>query len=66
MAFDADIIGSWGCLPKYYPIVLDMVLSGKIALEPLVEVRKLSTIEETFKEADAGKLTKRVVLTPDF
>jgi 6-hydroxycyclohex-1-ene-1-carbonyl-CoA dehydrogenase len=66
MAFDADILGSWGCLPKYYPIVLDMVLSGKIALEPLVEVRKMSTIEETFKEADAGKLLKRVVLTPDF
>jgi 6-hydroxycyclohex-1-ene-1-carbonyl-CoA dehydrogenase len=66
MAFDADILGSWGCLPKYYPVVLDMVLSGKIALEPLVEVRKMSTIEETFKEADAGKLAKRVVLTPDF
>jgi 6-hydroxycyclohex-1-ene-1-carbonyl-CoA dehydrogenase len=66
MAFDADILGSWGCLPKYYPVVLDMVLSGKIALEPLVEVRKMSTIEETFKEADAGKLSKRVVLTPDF
>jgi 6-hydroxycyclohex-1-ene-1-carbonyl-CoA dehydrogenase len=66
MAFDADILGSWGCLPKYYPVVLDMVLSGKIALEPLVEVRKMSTIADTFKEADAGKLTKRVVLTPDF
>jgi 6-hydroxycyclohex-1-ene-1-carbonyl-CoA dehydrogenase len=66
MAFDADILGSWGCMPKYYPVVLDMVLSGKIALEPLVEIRKMSTIEETFKEADAGKLTKRVVLTPDF
>lgn len=66
MAFDADILGSWGCLPKYYPVVLDMVLSGKIALEPLVEVRKMSTIEETFKEADAGKLAKRVVLIPDF
>ena len=66
MAFDADIIGSWGCLPKYYPVVLDMVISGKIALEPLVEIRPMSKIEETFKEADAGKLTKRVVLTPDF
>ncbi len=66
MAFDAEIIGTWGCLPKYYPIVLEMVNSGKIALEPLVEVRPMSRIEETFKEADAGKLMKRVVLTPDF
>jgi 6-hydroxycyclohex-1-ene-1-carbonyl-CoA dehydrogenase len=66
MAFDAEIIGTWGCLPKYYPIVLEMVNSGKIALEPLVEVRPMSRIEETFKDADAGKLMKRVVLTPDF
>jgi 6-hydroxycyclohex-1-ene-1-carbonyl-CoA dehydrogenase len=66
MAFDAEIIGTWGCLPKYYPKVLDMVLSGKIALKPLTELRPMSTIEETFKEADAGKLVKRVILTPDF
>ncbi len=66
MAFDAEIIGTWGCLPKYYPVVLDMVLSGKIALKPLVETRPLSQIEEVFKLADQGKLMKRVVLTPDF
>src|SRR4030066_2167070 len=30
MAFDADILGTWGCLPEYYPIVLDTVLSKKI------------------------------------
>lgn len=66
MAFDADIIGSWGCLPKYYPIVLNMVLSGKIALEPLVEVHPLSKIQEVFKLADEGQLMKRAVLTPDF
>jgi len=29
MAFDAEIIGTWGCLPEYYPVVLDMVLSRK-------------------------------------
>jgi len=22
MAFDAEIIGTWGCLPEYYPIVI--------------------------------------------
>jgi 6-hydroxycyclohex-1-ene-1-carbonyl-CoA dehydrogenase len=66
MAFDAEIIGTWGCLPKYYPKVLEMVLSGKIALKPLTELRPMSTIAETFKEADEGKLLKRVILTPDF
>jgi 6-hydroxycyclohex-1-ene-1-carbonyl-CoA dehydrogenase len=66
MAFDAEIIGTWGCLPKHYPAALQMVLEGRIQIEPFVEVRPLSTIQKTFEEAHAGKLTKRVVLTPDF
>jgi len=66
MAFDAEIIGTWGCLPKYYPYALQMVLDGRIQIEPFVEVRPMSTIRETFEEAHAGQLTKRVVLTPDF
>ncbi|MCP4680442.1 MAG: 6-hydroxycyclohex-1-ene-1-carbonyl-CoA dehydrogenase [Deltaproteobacteria bacterium] len=66
MAFDAEIIGTWGCLPKYYPKVLEMVLDGRIQVEPFTETRPLSTIEKTFEEAHAGKLTKRVVLVPDF
>lgn len=66
MAFDADIIGTWGCLPKYYPIVLDMVQSGKVQIDPLLETRPMSTIEEAFEEAHSGNLTRRIVLTPDF
>ena len=66
MAFDAEIIGTWGCLPKYYPDALQMVLDGRIQIEPFVEVRPMSTIRETFEEAHAGKLTKRIVLTSDF
>jgi len=66
MAFDAEIIGSWGCLPKYYPKALEMILSKKIEIEPFVETRPMSTIQETFEEAHGGKLMKRIVLTPDF
>ena len=66
MAFDADIIGTWGCLPEYYPIVLDMVLSGKINIEVFVETRPLSSIAETFAEAHKTPPMKRIVLTPDF
>lgn len=66
MAFDAEIIGTWGCLPEYYPPALEMVLDGRIQIEPFVETRPMSTIRETFEEAHAGKLAKRVVLTPDF
>lgn len=66
MAFDADIIGTWGCLPEYYPIVLDMVLSGKINIEAFVEIRPMSSIAETFSEAHKTPPMKRIVLTPDF
>ncbi len=66
MAFDADIIGTWGCLPEYYPIVLNMVLSGKINMENFVETRAMSTIAETFAEAHKTPPMKRIVLTPDF
>ncbi len=67
MAFDAEIIGTWGCLPEYYPMVLDMVLSGKIALEPYVQTRPMSSIEEVFEEIHSrGAPEKRVVLVPDF
>ena len=66
MAFDADIIGTWGCLPEYYPIVLNMVLSGKINVKNFVETRAMSTIAETFAEAHKTPPMKRIVLTPDF
>jgi len=66
MAFDAEIIGTWGCLPKYYPKVLELVLSKKIETRPFTELRPMSQIKEIFEEAHNRKLTKRVVLTPDF
>ncbi len=66
MAFDAEIIGTWGCLPEYYPKVLEMVQSGAIKIDQLLETRPMSTIKEAFKEAHSGGLTKRIVLTPDF
>jgi 6-hydroxycyclohex-1-ene-1-carbonyl-CoA dehydrogenase len=66
MAFDAEIIGTWGCLPEYYPIVLEMVLSGKINIEEFVETRAMSTIAETFAEAHKTPPMRRIVLTPDF
>ncbi len=66
MAFDAEIIGTWGCLPEYYPQVLNMVLSGKIALAPFVQTRPMSSIKEAFEEAHRTPPDKRIVLTPDF
>jgi 6-hydroxycyclohex-1-ene-1-carbonyl-CoA dehydrogenase len=66
MAFDAEIIGTWGCLPEYYPIVLDMALTGKINVENFVETRPMSSILESFEEAHKSPPLRRIVLTPDF
>jgi len=66
MALDAEIIGTWGCLPRYYPAVLQLVLDGKVKVEPFVEIRPMSQIREVFEQAHAGHLPRRVVLTPDF
>ncbi len=66
MAFDAEIIGTWGCLPEYYPAVLGMVLNGRINVSDFVQTRPMSTIAEAFEEAHKVPPAKRIVLTPDF
>jgi 6-hydroxycyclohex-1-ene-1-carbonyl-CoA dehydrogenase len=66
MAFDAEIIGTWGCLPEYYPQVLEMVRSGKISLAPFVQTRPMSRIAEAFEEAHTKSPDQRIVLIPDF
>jgi len=66
MAFDAEIIGTWGCLPEYYPIVLDMIVRKKIDIDAFVQTRPMSTIVATFEEAHKESPDRRIVLTPDF
>jgi 6-hydroxycyclohex-1-ene-1-carbonyl-CoA dehydrogenase len=66
MAFDAELIGTWGCPPEFYPHVLEMCLDGRIDLANFVETRPMSQIEQVFDEAHHGKLKRRVILTPDF
>lgn len=65
MAFDATVQGNWGCLPRHYPAALQMVLSGAIAIDPFVEHRPMSRINETFADIHDHRVTRRVVLTPD-
>lgn len=66
MAFDAEVIGTWGCPPAAYPEVLAMCVEGRIALAPFVETRPMGEIAQVFEDAHHGALAKRVVLTPDF
>jgi len=66
MAFDAELIGTWGCLPEYYPSVLSMITSGKINFQEFVQTRPMSTIAEAFDEAHKQSPDQRIVLVPDF
>ena len=64
MAFDATARGVWGCLPEHYPAVVDLALSGRVALLPFLERRPMSSINETFADLKAHRVSRRVVLSP--
>jgi 6-hydroxycyclohex-1-ene-1-carbonyl-CoA dehydrogenase len=64
MALDAVAQGNWGCLPEHYPAVVELVLSGAVRVQPFVEQRPLSAINQTFADLHAHKLSRRVVLVP--
>lgn len=66
MAFDAELIGTWGCPPKSYPKVLEMCVDGRIKLDAFVETRPMSEIKEVFEAAHHGELKRRVILVPNF
>ena len=65
MAFDATARGNWGCLPELYPAVLERVLSGQVALAPFVERRPLASINQTFEDLRAHRVSGRVILVPE-
>ena len=65
MALDATARGNWGCLPEHYPAVVDLALKGAVRLEPFIEQRPLSSINETFAAVHAHEVSRRVILTPE-
>ncbi|MCP4448287.1 MAG: 6-hydroxycyclohex-1-ene-1-carbonyl-CoA dehydrogenase [Myxococcales bacterium] len=66
MAFDAQAQGTWGCLPKHYPAVLDLVLSGKVKVKPFVQRMPMSKVNDAIGGLKDHTLSLRPVLIPDF
>lgn len=66
MAFDAKLIGTWGCKPELYPEVIDLIAKGKLKIENFIETFPMSNINEVFKNTLEHKYNKRSVLVPDF
>lgn len=65
MAFDATVQGNWACLPEHYPAVVDLVVSGRVAVAPFVEQRPLATIQDTFEALHRHAAERRIVLVPE-
>jgi 6-hydroxycyclohex-1-ene-1-carbonyl-CoA dehydrogenase len=65
MAFDATAEGNWGCLPEHYPAIVDLVLSGKVVLEPFIELQPMSSINQIFEDIHERRISRRVILTPE-
>ncbi|MBV6442528.1 MAG: 6-hydroxycyclohex-1-ene-1-carbonyl-CoA dehydrogenase [Haliscomenobacteraceae bacterium CHB4] len=66
MAFDAKLIGTWGCKPELYPEVVDLIASGRLDIRDFVQTFPLSRINEVFQNTLAHRYDRRSVLVPDF
>ncbi|MCF8460953.1 MAG: 6-hydroxycyclohex-1-ene-1-carbonyl-CoA dehydrogenase [Flavobacteriales bacterium] len=66
MAFDAKLIGTWGCKPELYPEVVELIASGKLQIKDFVQTFPMSQINEVFTNTLAHKYSKRSVMVPDF
>jgi 6-hydroxycyclohex-1-ene-1-carbonyl-CoA dehydrogenase len=66
MAFAARAEGTWGCPPELFPEILDLILSGAVALDPFIELHPMSRINEVLTALHRHELRRRPVLLPDF
>jgi 6-hydroxycyclohex-1-ene-1-carbonyl-CoA dehydrogenase len=64
MAFDATARGNWGCPPDQYPGALRMVLAGKIALAPYIEVHALEEAPAIVEAVAKHSVRRRAILQP--
>jgi 6-hydroxycyclohex-1-ene-1-carbonyl-CoA dehydrogenase len=65
MAFDATARGNWGCPPDQYPPVLQLVLEGKIALIPYIEIHALQEAPAILEAVAKHAIRRRVILQPN-
>jgi 6-hydroxycyclohex-1-ene-1-carbonyl-CoA dehydrogenase len=64
MAFDATLVGNWGCDATLYPDIVKLVLGGAIKVKPFVKRFPLDEINSVIASARAHELTERAVLVP--
>jgi 6-hydroxycyclohex-1-ene-1-carbonyl-CoA dehydrogenase len=64
MALDATARGNWGCPPDEYPRALELVLSGKVALAPFVEMHALDEAPAVLDAVAKHAVRRRAILQP--
>ena len=64
MALDATARGNWGCPPDQYAAALDLVLQGKVAIAPYVELHSLDDAPAVFDAVARHAIARRVILKP--
>ncbi len=64
MALDATARGNWGCPPEQYPGATELVLSGRVKLEPVVQHFPLDETVQVMEAVASHKIKKRPVLVP--
>ncbi len=62
MAFDATARGNWGCPPDQYPAALELVLRGKVAIAPYVELHPLDDAPAVMDAVARHAVKRRVIL----
>lgn len=63
MFFEQEIIGSLGCRAEDYPKIFELVISGKIKLEPLIANKyPLADINKALDELRAGTVLRNLIL----
>jgi 6-hydroxycyclohex-1-ene-1-carbonyl-CoA dehydrogenase len=65
MAFDATARGNWGCPPDQYPAALQLVLEGKVALAPYIEMHPLEEAPAILDAVAKHAIRRRVILQPN-
>ncbi len=66
MAFDAKLIGTWGCRAELYPEILELIGQDKIKIKPFIDLFPMSEINQVFQNTLAHKYLKRSILVADF
>ncbi len=66
MAYDAKMIGTWGCRAELYPEIVDLVGEGKIKIKPYIETFPMAEINDIFQKTLQHKFKRRSILIADF